>query len=277
MLYDQAFTLLSLATAASSGINLKALEATSTRLLDAVLANVLPNGAIIEAGEYPYQSNAHMNLLEASLAWEGISNNCRWTQLSDDIVNLANDFFIDPEGGFLREFFDEKWSPAAGEAGRLVEPGHQFEWAWLLIRYGLLRNDLGAIARAKRLYEVGMLGVNGISRVVCDSMNDDFSIRSHRARLWPQTEWLKASLILAELSREGERAIYLDNAADAQRSLWLYLTAEGLWKDKRLPTGEFIDEPAPASSLYHIMAAYQQLAQTTRFTEAFTKTAAPLY
>jgi len=80
-----------------------------------------------------------------------------------------------------------------------------------------------------------------------------------RARLWPQTEWMKASLILAELSEDGERSALLQEAAKAQRALWLYLTDDGLWRDKLLENGQFIDEPAPASSFYHIMAAWSQL------------------
>ncbi|PTT76204.1 mannose-6-phosphate isomerase, partial [Pseudomonas sp. HMWF010] len=33
----------------------------------------------------------------------------------------------------------------------------------------------------------------------------------------------------------------------------------GLWRDKLTPEGAFIEEPAPASSLYHIVAAIQEL------------------
>lgn len=51
-------------------------------------------------------------------------------------------------------------------------------------------------------------------------------------------------------------------AARAQRALSRYLTPVGLWRDKMLESGDFIDEPAPASSLYHIMAAYSQVRAT---------------
>lgn len=95
-------------------------------------------------------------------------------------------------------------------------------------------------------------------------MNDDLTVRSDRSRLWPQTEWLKASLILAEQAEDGDRLALLADAGDALRALWLYLTPDGLWRDKRLPTGAFIDEPAPASSFYHIMAAFMQFSQTGR-------------
>ena len=53
---------------------------------------------------------------------------------------LALTRFIDPETGVLREFFDADWRAPGGEDG-LVEPGHQFEWAWLLQRWGRLRGE----------------------------------------------------------------------------------------------------------------------------------------
>ena len=53
------------------------------------------------------------------------------------------------------------------------------------------------------------------------------------------------------------------SAGAALRGLWLYLTPSGLWLDKLGADGVFEMEPAPASSLYHIVAAYRQLRETT--------------
>ena len=95
-----------------------------------------------------------------------------------------------------------------------------------------------------------------------DALNADGSIRSRRGRLWPQAEWLRAALLLAQLSEGAARQMLLSDAAQAQRALWRYLTPNGLWRDKMLENGNFIDEPAPANSLYHIMAAYAQVQET---------------
>ena len=196
------------------------------------------------------------------MAWEEAGGNGDWRSLSDRIAQLALTQFIDADGGFLREFFDADWTPAAGEDGLLVEPGHQFEWAWVLARYARLRSDPGALAAARRLYAFGLKGVEPQRRIVVDALNADGSFRSRRARLWPQTEWLKAALILAEECRGAEREAFLQDAARAQRAVWRYLTPQGLWRDKCLANGDFIDEAAPASSFYHIMAAFAQVKQT---------------
>jgi mannose-1-phosphate guanylyltransferase/mannose-6-phosphate isomerase len=262
MLYDQAFVLFALSAAKQANIDDAELEIDAARLRDKLLAEALPNGAIRETGDHPFQSNAHMHLFEASLAWEALSDDPAWGALADRIAGLAMEVFIDRDGGFLREFFTEAWVPAKGEDGRLFEPGHQFEWAWLLARYGLLRGDERAVAAARALYANGRKGIGQRPPVALDAMNEDMTVRSYRARLWPQTEWLKASLLLAEISTDGERQLYLEDAATALRALWLYLTDNGVWRDKRFPDGTFLDEPAPASSFYHIIAAFDQLRRT---------------
>ena len=62
---------------------------------------------------------------------------------------------------------------------------------------------------------------------------------------------------------EGEdRAQLLQSAAQAFAGLGLYLDPSGLWRDKLGADGQFEAEPAPASSLYHIVAAYRQLRES---------------
>jgi mannose-6-phosphate isomerase len=46
-------------------------------------------------------------------------------------------------------------------------------------------------------------------------------------------------------------------AAAGAEGLMAYLRTPvpGVWRDKMQPNGDFIDEPAPASSFYHIVCA----------------------
>lgn len=261
MVYDQAFLLLAWASAHAAGVG-EDLEARAVVLREALMASVQANGALVEAGLHPHQANAHMHFLEACLAWEAVGQDAGWAPTADRLVQLALDVFVDAKAGCLREFYGADWSPAPGEDGALVEPGHQFEWAWLLARHARMRGAEAGLSAARRLYAFGLKGVESRAQVAIDALNDDGTRRSRRARLWPQTEWLKAALILAEHEVGGERAARLREAAAAQRALWLYLTPEGLWRDKRLPDGKFIDEPAPASSMYHVLAAFSQMKES---------------
>lgn len=261
-LYDQAFALFAFAAAARAGIapQMMAERAHGLREALAVLRN--PSGGWREHGDHPYQANAHMHLLEACMAWEAIEPGGEWRAMADEIVALARRAFIDPDGGFLREFFDAGWAPAAGEDGRLVEPGHQFEWAWLLTRWGRSRGEAWALEAAVRLYDIGACGVDHQRGVAVDALNDDLSTRSDQARLWPQTERLKAALILAEGDEGGRRTLLLDDARQALAGLQRYLEPSGLWRDKMRADGGFVEEPAPASSLYHITVAWEQVRAT---------------
>jgi len=258
-LYDQAFVLFALAAAARSGIDPDAARARAHALWDTLAAQRLPQGGWREAGDHPFQSNAHMHLFEAALAWAAIDTAGPWNALADEIADLCLTRFIDPAGGFLREFFTADWTPAAGADGRLVEPGHQFEWAWLLTRWAVARGRDDAETAARRLFQAGARGVDATRGVAVDALDDRLSITSARARLWPQTERLKAALLLAERNPD-DRAAYVAEAAEALAGLDLYLRPNGSWRDKLNPDGSFVEEPAPASSFYHIFAGWEQLA-----------------
>lgn len=261
-LYDQAFVLLATATAAAAGIDADRQRRRAADVVAALDALRLPQGGWREPAGHPFQANAHMHLLEAALAWEAAAPAGPWAAIADEVVGLARGRFIDARGGFLREFFDENWRPAEGEAGRLVEPGHQFEWAGLLARWGRLRGDPWAEGAARRLFACGERGLDAGRGVAVDELDDGFAIRSARARLWPQTEWLKAALILAETAEGDERGRLIAGAGQAARGINLYLKPAGLWRDKLGADGRFEDEPAPASSLYHIVAAGRQLRES---------------
>lgn len=206
----------------------------------------------------PLCSNPHMHLFEAMLAWEVQDPEGPWTALADEIAGLALTRFIDGSNGGLREFFGHDWMPFEGEKGRIMEPGHQFEWAWLLVRWGSLRNNGEAIAKAKRMFEIGEAhGICPRRKVAIMSLYDDFSVHDGLARLWPQTEWLKAALRLASVTIGEERQRYLASGLRAIGALQPFLDTpvKGLWFDKWPVDKPMLDEPAPASTFYHIVCA----------------------
>lgn len=256
-LYDQAFALLALASAKGAGVQPHICAERAERLRLRLDDRRVVAGGWRESGDRPFQANAHMHLLEASLAWESLEPDGPWRVMADEIVALALGRFIDPETGALHEFFTGDWNgPPSGEAP-VVEPGHQFEWAWLLVRHARSRDDAASLAAARRLYDCGVRGVWADLGVACDEVSADLVTVSDRARLWPQTEWLKAALILN--SAVPDEPSYRADEARARKALARYLTADGRWRDKLSADGRFVQEPAPASSFYHIMAAFEQM------------------
>ena len=258
-LYDQAFVLFALAAAAEAGLR-PVERLTKARSLIAAMEGLRHNtGGWREAGDLPFQANAHMHLLEACLAWEALDADGPWTRLADEIVEMARRSFIEPERGFLREFFSKDWTALSDDDGQIIEPGHQFEWVWLLTRWGRERRQEWALDAAQKLYAAGQKGVDPRMGIAVDALNTDLSIRSGHARLWPQTERLKAALILAETTEGADRDRFIRDAQSALHGLARYLEPSGLWRDKLGPDGKFVDEPSPASSLYHLMVASMQL------------------
>ena len=247
--YDQAFALLGLASLRQAGESADEALDLAHRLREGLEALRHPAGGFQEAGDQPFQANAHMHLLESSLAWEE-AGEAGWSGLSDEIAGLALGAFIDHRG-VLSEFFDAEWRRADGDDGRLVEPGHQFEWAWLLDRWGRARGRADGQLAARALHEAGRQGVDPRRACAVNALWQDLTVRDGWARLWPQTEFLKSALAL------GETEDALQAAAGLRR--YLDTPVRGLWRDRQGPTGGFAPGDAPATSLYHIVGAIRQL------------------
>lgn len=264
VLYDQAFALLGYA-AAFDVFTDDSLCERARRLLSNMQAHLSnPAGGFVEAPQstQPLTSNSHMHLLEAALAWLAVDHDERWRSLAEHLVELALSRFVDSGTGQIREFYTPEWTPVPGELGNIVEPGHQFEWAWLLLRWSATTGDARASRIAFGLIDLAeRRGVDPGRDVALNSLSIDGKIRDGRARLWPQTERLKAACIAWETTRQPA---YCDIACRAAIALERYLQTptSGLWHDMLGLNGEFVEQAAPASSFYHIVAALAELSGT---------------
>ena len=126
-------------------------------------------------------------------------------------------------------------------------------------RWAAFRGNRGARTAAERLFEVGSrFGVDALRGVTFNSMNDEMLPVDLTARLWPQTERIKAAVSLAaEAQGDRARAGLLIQASSGIDALERYLdvAVRGAWWDKMTPAGLFVSEPAPATSFYHIVGA----------------------
>ncbi len=270
-LYDHAFTLFGLAAAARAGQeegeDAETLTVRAVRLRAGMQAGFAhPSGGFDEGQprKLPLASNPHMHLMEAGLAWADVAPGHGWDGFTDEIGELALARFVDTRTGAVREYFGGDWEQLPDVAGSVVEPGHQFEWAWLLARWGLLRKRADALDVSRRLIALGE--ANGIAvslDLAVNELNADLTVRDARARLWPQTERIKAHLAAARTAADGTaRAAAEDRAADAARGLARFLRhpIPGMWWEHIAPDGVPASEPARTSSLYHIICALDAIA-----------------
>ncbi|MCF4167257.1 AGE family epimerase/isomerase [Zavarzinia compransoris] len=266
-LYDHAFVLFGLAAAASVGEKAADLEALAEGIRGRMQAGFAHPRAGFEESRprsLPLKANPHMHMLEASLAWAAISDDPAWMALADEIAELCLATFLDPGTGALREYFDGDWIRIDTPPDDVVEPGHQFEWAWLLLRWGRLRRRDDALSAARRLIAVGEgPGVDAVGGLAINELNRDLSIRDDRCRLWPQTERTKAHcLAMALADDDAERDAAAGRAAAALRGLMRFFEhpVAGAWYEHIGADGKPMIEPTRASSLYHITCAVAEVA-----------------
>ena len=189
------------------------------------------------------KQNPHMHLLEAYLALEEAAPGRGWLDRAASLVGLFERRFRDSGTGALLEYFGDDWS--ADSRRFSVEPGHQFEWAWLLDRFEALGGRSTGDA-ADRLYEVGLRGVSA-EGLILDELGPDLRPTKGSTRLWPHTEAIKAAAV--------RDPAFADRMADALLRRFLDRPFAGGWTDHFSVDGEPLVDGVPASSLYHLFLA----------------------
>jgi mannose/cellobiose epimerase-like protein (N-acyl-D-glucosamine 2-epimerase family) len=260
LLYDQAFVLLALAESRKVLGPQPELVRDAVHLRQALEQRLKRSNGGFNSGvpdALPLLANPHMHLLEACLAWAESDSDPAWRRLVDDIGALTLKRLIDPDTGAIREQFSADWAALGSDVGPAVEPGHLFEWAWLLYRSsGAARGEL--FRCAERLAEIGeTYGVQG--GVGVNALLEDLKLSDGSARLWVQTERVKAALSRAGHSKEPARWA---TAEAAIRGLQKYFDTPvpGLWHDLLTDRGHFVPGRSPASTFYHIVCAVAELA-----------------
>ena len=108
------------------------------------------------------------------------------------------------------------------------------------------------------LYRVACTyGTDPATGLVCDRIARNGQVLQRSARLWPQTEALKAHVVMTRLGLAPAGAI-----ADVVRNLGArFLTDQpaGAWIDQLNAAGDAAADKIPTSSFYHVFMAYGEL------------------
>lgn len=260
-LYDIAFVIFALAHA-SIALERPALATKAAEVFDWVKANWShPAGGFLEGDVVsvpPRRQNPHMHMLEALLALFEATRDQRFLEEAKTIARLFETKFVSKDWKALLEYFDDAWAPAPDREGYITEPGHQFEWAWLIDRVHRLSGyDARDTARAIQAHGE-LYGVVPETGYVYDEVWAEGLPKAKTARFWPSTERLKANVVRYELTRDPNAAQAAVQAFDVIME-YCDVPVRGLWRDRRLEDRTFIEEPAPASSFYHVMLGFAEL------------------
>jgi mannose-6-phosphate isomerase len=142
-----------------------------------------PDGALAQ--------NPHMHLLEAYLTLESVTGDRQWAEEADRLVALFHAHLYDPAGRMLGEFYDEAGKPHP-LTGHLVEPGHQFEWSWLLYRHAARRGIAVTAVASDLIDQAARIGIDAEQGGIWDRVDRAGRMVTETKRLWPVCEAIKA-------------------------------------------------------------------------------------
>ena len=264
-LYDQAFALFACAWyfRARGDDRAKNWAGRIIEFLDAHLADP-NNGGFFDnlSHDLPRRQNPHMHLLEALLALHAATGDADALARAGALVALFRQRFLDADSGTLGEFFDAGWSPAETTAGEIVEPGHHYEWTWLLHHYSAVSGeDCGRETEA--LYRFAEQ--HGIDRapgategLVFDSLLRRGVDLDDNKRLWGQCEAIKAQTARLEFANDEAARARLNEMLDRLFDCHI-MGNTGLWREQLERDGTPIRDTVPATSLYHLFLALTEV------------------
>ena len=200
--------------------------------------------------------NPHMHLTEACLAAFDATADSAWLDEAQSLAGLFSDRFFD--GRTLGELFDDDWRRVPGDAGRIVEPGHQMEWAWILAALQQRSGQRLQPVVEALIASSETTGINAATGATFNAIRDDGLVLDGGSRTWPNTERLKAAVAAHETLGKDTRR----EAAEAVFILldrYLAGPVPGGWIDAFDADGRPTAKDMPTSTFYHVFLAFAEL------------------
>jgi mannose/cellobiose epimerase-like protein (N-acyl-D-glucosamine 2-epimerase family) len=195
--------------------------------------------------EGPLQ-NPLMHLTEAYLAAGHAS---RDTAFDDALARLAQALaraFVHAPTGCIAEL-------PIGAADNRLEPGHQFEWFYLVKRGGKLLAASGLDEALERAFDFAQRwGVDAATGGVCAALDEQGAVKDATQRIWAQTEYLRA------LATRGDGAARQALPLQIERFRERFLHARG-WYECKTAASAVARADMPSTTPYHLATAYASL------------------
>jgi mannose/cellobiose epimerase-like protein (N-acyl-D-glucosamine 2-epimerase family) len=207
------------------------------------------------------RQNPHMHLFEAFIALTEAIGGAHYLAHATEMFELFASRFFQAPSGALCEYMDDALAPLPGTKGRICEPGHHYEWIWLLRRYQKLSGrDVESYCAA--LYRhADQYGWDRAGFIV-DALDFSGNVLAHSRRSWPHSEGAKANIIEGEAGRPGcdqKAAQCLARLTDT----FLVRPIPAGWIDHVGADGAPMVDFMPASTLYHVFGAVTEAHRVT--------------
>lgn len=264
--YDQSFVLLALATLRAVDPDFVAGEevAACISFVETVLSDEA-NGALWEndqmaaLGALPGDlraQNPHMHMLEAVLQCLELTGDDIWAARAKKLVTAGERYFIDPATGAVREFVGHDLRPLDTPDGQRREPGHQYEWAWLLMRYADLAGDAGARRLVGPMADFaarfGWCAEGPMAGALYDALDAEGRVTEASCLLWPLTEAGKYFAAVARTTGDEAAAQKTREIADVIFGRYFAPDGAPAWVNQFDLTGRVTWDAGLSRLLYHV-------------------------
>lgn len=264
--YTHAFILFALAWLAmlTGERRLLALADKVIAFMDAEITDPAHGGLFDQAGapDRCKRQNPVMHLLEAYLFLAEAAPDRGYLERAGGLVRLFERRFFRASPGVLLEYLAEDWAahPAPERAGAW-EPGHHFEWVWLLDRYARMAGERldGPIAALHAIACDNGIAADGF---VSDELDLALVVTKPSRRVWPHTEAIKAATARAATG-DADAPALARRMAERLLAAFLDRPFAGGWIDRVGADGAALVDYVPASSLYHLFLAAAEAGSRT--------------
>jgi len=190
------------------------------------------------------RQNPHMHLLEACLFAGETWGDPVFKAIADEMVDLFDRYFY--RDGALVEFFNDDLTPHT-EQGNRIEPGHYFEWIWLLKKHGSNHDR----ACEDMLRWANTHGWDSAHGGIYDVLAPDGAVIVDTKRIWAFTEAMKANALMLDCGFDR------DALKDRMRAVIAvfesrYMQERGFWTEwlsrDLMPQTDFM----PGTTVYHV-------------------------
>lgn len=204
----------------------------------------------------PRRHESHMHLLEACLfaaeIFEG-DDKAVFCGCADEIVSLFEDHFYRRDDNVLSEYFTDDLEPAPSSGHIICEPGHYYEWIWLLKKHAAAGGKPGRhdeICHALLAW-ANTHGFDSEYGGIFDELDEKGEVVADTKRIWPFAEGLKANALMldSDFDRDEIKA-RISDLVDVFRRY--YMQERGFWTEWFARDFTPATDYMPGTTPYHV-------------------------